>query len=217
MGVNDRVDLGAADRDHAPAARRGADARRRTRARSRAARTSSPASRSAATPSSAPASSCAARPRSAPAAASRRACVITDCTRRRPRAHQALLRAHRERRSATARRSARARHCARARVLEDDVHLGNFVETKKTRMGTGAKANHLTYLGDADIGAKVNIGCGTITCNYDGYEQVRRRSSRTAPSSAPTRSWSRRSPSATARSSAPARRSPRTCRRARWR
>jgi len=53
------------------------------------------------------------------------------------------------------------------------VHLGNFVETKKTRMGKGAKANHLSYLGDADVGAKVNIGCGTITCNYDGYVKSR--------------------------------------------
>jgi bifunctional UDP-N-acetylglucosamine pyrophosphorylase/glucosamine-1-phosphate N-acetyltransferase len=58
-------------------------------------------------------------------------------------------------------------------VIEDDVHLGNFVETKKTRMGRGAKANHLSYLGDADVGAKVNVGCGTITCNYDGYVKSR--------------------------------------------
>jgi bifunctional UDP-N-acetylglucosamine pyrophosphorylase / glucosamine-1-phosphate N-acetyltransferase len=60
-------------------------------------------------------------------------------------------------------------HVRPGSVIEDDVHLGNFVETKKTRMGKGAKANHLTYLGDADVGAKVNVGCGTITCNYDGY------------------------------------------------
>ena len=46
--------------------------------------------------------------------------------------------------------------------------MGNFVETKKTRMGKGSKANHLTYLGDAEIGEGVNIGAGTITCNYDG-------------------------------------------------
>jgi bifunctional UDP-N-acetylglucosamine pyrophosphorylase/glucosamine-1-phosphate N-acetyltransferase len=49
-----------------------------------------------------------------------------------------------------------------------EVHIGNFVELKKTRMGRGAKANHLAYLGDATIGAKVNVGAGTITCNYDG-------------------------------------------------
>ncbi len=48
------------------------------------------------------------------------------------------------------------------------AHIGNFVELKKTRMGKGAKANHLAYLGDSTIGAKVNIGAGTITCNYDG-------------------------------------------------
>ena len=52
--------------------------------------------------------------------------------------------------------------------LAEGVHLGNFVETKKARLGKGSKANHLTYLGDAEIGAGVNVGCGTITCNYDG-------------------------------------------------
>jgi bifunctional UDP-N-acetylglucosamine pyrophosphorylase/glucosamine-1-phosphate N-acetyltransferase len=52
--------------------------------------------------------------------------------------------------------------------IGERAHVGNFVETKKTRMGTGAKAGHLTYLGDAEIGANVNIGAGTITCNYDG-------------------------------------------------
>ena len=52
--------------------------------------------------------------------------------------------------------------------IGEGAHVGNFVETKKTRMGRGAKANHLTYLGDSDIGAGVNLGAGTITCNYDG-------------------------------------------------
>ena len=52
--------------------------------------------------------------------------------------------------------------------IGEEAHLGNFVETKKTRLGRGSKANHLTYLGDAEIGAGVNIGAGTITCNYDG-------------------------------------------------
>lgn len=52
--------------------------------------------------------------------------------------------------------------------LADDVHVGNFVETKKARLGRGSKANHLSYLGDAEIGSKVNVGAGTITCNYDG-------------------------------------------------
>ncbi len=53
-------------------------------------------------------------------------------------------------------------------VLADGVHIGNFVETKNTTLGVGSKANHLTYLGDAEIGAGSNIGAGTITCNYDG-------------------------------------------------
>jgi bifunctional UDP-N-acetylglucosamine pyrophosphorylase / glucosamine-1-phosphate N-acetyltransferase len=54
-------------------------------------------------------------------------------------------------------------------VLEEKAKIGNFVEVKKARFGKGAKANHLTYVGDADVGAKANIGAGTITCNYDGY------------------------------------------------
>ncbi len=53
-------------------------------------------------------------------------------------------------------------------VLSEGVHIGNFVETKNAQLGAGSKANHLTYLGDAVIGSKVNIGAGTITCNYDG-------------------------------------------------
>jgi bifunctional UDP-N-acetylglucosamine pyrophosphorylase / glucosamine-1-phosphate N-acetyltransferase len=52
--------------------------------------------------------------------------------------------------------------------LAAGVHVGNFVETKQATLGAGAKANHLSYLGDAEIGAGVNIGAGTITCNYDG-------------------------------------------------
>lgn len=56
-------------------------------------------------------------------------------------------------------------------VLADGSHVGNFVETKKVRLGPGSKANHLTYLGDAVIGSKVNIGAGTITCNYDGVNK----------------------------------------------
>lgn len=54
-------------------------------------------------------------------------------------------------------------------VLQPNVRIGNFVETKNTQMGEGAKANHLAYLGDGKIGAKVNIGAGTIFCNYDGF------------------------------------------------
>lgn len=53
----------------------------------------------------------------------------------------------------------------------EGAHVGNFVEVKKTRIGRGSKANHLTYLGDAEIGAGVNVGAGTITCNYDGVNK----------------------------------------------
>lgn len=56
-------------------------------------------------------------------------------------------------------------------VLADGVHIGNFVETKNAVLGVGSKANHLTYLGDAQIGARVNVGAGTITCNYDGVNK----------------------------------------------
>ena len=56
-------------------------------------------------------------------------------------------------------------------VLADGVHIGNFVETKNARLGIGSKANHLSYLGDARIGSKVNVGAGTITCNYDGVNK----------------------------------------------
>jgi bifunctional UDP-N-acetylglucosamine pyrophosphorylase / glucosamine-1-phosphate N-acetyltransferase len=58
-------------------------------------------------------------------------------------------------------------------ILEQDVHVGNFVEIKATRLGAGAKANHLSYLGDSDIGGGTNIGAGTITCNYDGFNKHR--------------------------------------------
>ncbi|KDM92010.1 bifunctional UDP-N-acetylglucosamine diphosphorylase/glucosamine-1-phosphate N-acetyltransferase GlmU [Photobacterium galatheae] len=57
--------------------------------------------------------------------------------------------------------------------LVGDSHVGNFVEMKKARLGKGSKANHLTYLGDAEIGERVNIGAGTITCNYDGANKFR--------------------------------------------
>lgn len=58
-------------------------------------------------------------------------------------------------------------------ALEEGSRVGNFVEVKNSRLGKGAKANHLTYLGDADVGAGANIGAGTITCNYDGYFKYR--------------------------------------------
>ena len=55
--------------------------------------------------------------------------------------------------------------------IGEDVHIGNFVETKKARMAKGAKAGHLTYLGDVEVGERTNIGAGTITCNYDGVNK----------------------------------------------
>lgn len=58
-------------------------------------------------------------------------------------------------------------------VLGARAKVGNFVEVKKARLGEGAKANHLSYIGDADVGAKANIGAGTITCNYDGFFKYR--------------------------------------------
>ena len=57
--------------------------------------------------------------------------------------------------------------------LAEHTHVGNFVEMKNTRMGVDSKANHLAYVGDAEVGARVNIGAGTITCNYDGANKYR--------------------------------------------
>jgi bifunctional UDP-N-acetylglucosamine pyrophosphorylase/glucosamine-1-phosphate N-acetyltransferase len=57
--------------------------------------------------------------------------------------------------------------------LADEVHIGNFVEVKATTMGRGSKANHLAYVGDTTVGRDVNIGAGTITCNYDGARKHR--------------------------------------------
>jgi bifunctional UDP-N-acetylglucosamine pyrophosphorylase/glucosamine-1-phosphate N-acetyltransferase len=64
-------------------------------------------------------------------------------------------------------------HLREGSVLEDLVHVGNFVETKKTVLRMGAKANHLSYLGDAEVGERTNIGAGFITCNYDGFNKHR--------------------------------------------
>ena len=58
-------------------------------------------------------------------------------------------------------------------TLADDAHIGNFVEIKNSRIGAGSKANHLSYVGDASVGSNVNIGAGTITCNYDGANKHR--------------------------------------------
>jgi bifunctional UDP-N-acetylglucosamine pyrophosphorylase/glucosamine-1-phosphate N-acetyltransferase len=57
--------------------------------------------------------------------------------------------------------------------IGEEARIGNFVETKKVRIGKGSKANHLSYLGDTDVGSGVNIGAGTITCNYDGVHKHR--------------------------------------------
>jgi bifunctional UDP-N-acetylglucosamine pyrophosphorylase / glucosamine-1-phosphate N-acetyltransferase len=62
-------------------------------------------------------------------------------------------------------------HLRPGNEVADGAHVGNFVELKKTRLGKGSKANHLTYLGDSVVGEKVNIGAGTITCNYDGFSK----------------------------------------------
>jgi bifunctional UDP-N-acetylglucosamine pyrophosphorylase/glucosamine-1-phosphate N-acetyltransferase len=64
-------------------------------------------------------------------------------------------------------------HCRPGSRIDEDARLGNFVETKKTHLMPGAKANHLAYLGDASVGAKANVGAGTITCNYDGVNKHR--------------------------------------------
>lgn len=64
-------------------------------------------------------------------------------------------------------------HLREGTVLEEKVHMGNFVETKKAHLHAGAKANHLSYLGDCEIGERTNIGAGFITCNYDGYRKHR--------------------------------------------
>jgi bifunctional UDP-N-acetylglucosamine pyrophosphorylase/glucosamine-1-phosphate N-acetyltransferase len=58
-------------------------------------------------------------------------------------------------------------------ILEEKVHVGNFVEIKASRLGVGAKANHLSYIGDSEVGARTNIGAGAITCNYDGVNKFR--------------------------------------------
>ena len=73
--------------------------------------------------------------------------------------------------------------CARALPSGPKAKVGNFVEIKNADLGAGAKVSHLTYLGDASVGAEANIGAGTITCNYDGFGKHRTRSAR-APSSA---------------------------------
>jgi bifunctional UDP-N-acetylglucosamine pyrophosphorylase / glucosamine-1-phosphate N-acetyltransferase len=62
-------------------------------------------------------------------------------------------------------------HLRKGAYLCKHVHMGNFGEVKNSRLGPGAKMGHFSYLGDADVGAEVNIGCGTITCNFDGVNK----------------------------------------------
>ena len=66
-----------------------------------------------------------------------------------------------------------SRGCAPAPISAPDVHIGNFVEVKNSRLEAGVKANHLAYIGDSTVGAGTNVGAGTITCNYDGIEKFR--------------------------------------------
>ena len=94
-------------------------------------------------------------------------CVIKDSTLRKG----VVIKANSHIEGATLGEGSDAGPFARLRpgtVLEARAHVGNFVELKNAHMGEGAKAGHLTYLGDAEIGARTNIGAGTITCNYDG-------------------------------------------------
>jgi bifunctional UDP-N-acetylglucosamine pyrophosphorylase/glucosamine-1-phosphate N-acetyltransferase len=62
-------------------------------------------------------------------------------------------------------------HLRPGSAIDEEAHIGNFVETKKTRVRRGAKANHLAYLGDGDVGERANVGAGTIFCNYDGFKK----------------------------------------------
>jgi bifunctional UDP-N-acetylglucosamine pyrophosphorylase/glucosamine-1-phosphate N-acetyltransferase len=99
-------------------------------------------------------------------------CVVRDCTIREN--SEILAFSH----LADAQVGARCRVGPYARLrpgaqLEEDVHVGNFVEVKASRLGKAAKANHLSYIGDSDVGARTNIGAGTITCNYDGANKHR--------------------------------------------
>ncbi|WP_120997127.1 bifunctional UDP-N-acetylglucosamine diphosphorylase/glucosamine-1-phosphate N-acetyltransferase GlmU [Stutzerimonas urumqiensis] len=99
-------------------------------------------------------------------------CVIRDCVLRRG----AVIKASSHLEGAEVGEGADCGPFARLRpgaVLEARAHVGNFVEVKNARLGEGAKAGHLSYLGDASIGARSNIGAGTITCNYDGANKYR--------------------------------------------
>jgi bifunctional UDP-N-acetylglucosamine pyrophosphorylase/glucosamine-1-phosphate N-acetyltransferase len=88
----------------------------------------------------------------------------------------ALIRAFSHLEKAVVRSGAEVGPYARLRPgadIGEGAHVGNFVEVKNVTLGKGAKANHLSYLGDGSVGAKANIGAGTIFCNYDGFEKFR--------------------------------------------
>ena len=100
--------------------------------------------------------------------------VIGEARRHRGRRHHQELLPHRRR--AHRRQGATVGPFARLRPgadLAENAHVGNFVEIKQSEIGEGAKVNHLTYIGDASVGAGANIGAGTITCNYDGFAKHR--------------------------------------------
>jgi bifunctional UDP-N-acetylglucosamine pyrophosphorylase/glucosamine-1-phosphate N-acetyltransferase len=96
--------------------------------------------------------------------------IVADCTL----AERVVVRPHSVLESAVVEAGATLGPFTRLRegaVIGPDAHIGNFVEVKKSRIGRGSKANHLAYLGDATVGAKANVGAGTITCNYDGVNK----------------------------------------------
>ena len=90
-------------------------------------------------------------------------------------------------------------HLRKGAHLAQGVHMGNFGEVKNSTLGPGTKMGHFSYIGDATIGAEVNIGAGTITCNFDAMGKRTRPRSARALSSAAIPCWSRRSRSARAR------------------
>ncbi len=96
-------------------------------------------------------------------------CLRSRRQRRRRQPDPFVFVSWRARRSARMQRSVPSPGCVPVPQLAHDVHIGNFVEVKASEVGAGAKINHLSYIGDASIGAKTNIGAGTITCNYDGF------------------------------------------------
>ena len=131
---------------------------------------STPSSKSLPTPSSSPSFSSSAAPASAPTAAS----ALTPSSRTAPSARTSSSAKLHPRLTAPVADGARIGPFAHLRPGSEigaGAHIGNFVETKKAKLGKGAKANHLTYLGDAEIGEGANIGAGVITCNYDGVHK----------------------------------------------